>query len=295
MQQPSETLDDLRREIDRIDDAIQDLIMQRTAIVARVGAAKQAAGPAGQRGAFLRPGREAMLLRRIVARHRGRFPKPALVRLWRELISAPLSIQGPFSVAVYAPKSAPGYWDLARDQYGSHTSFTAHRAASQVLRAVGGGSATLGVLPVIEDDEPDPWWPAIAREDARGVWVVARLPMAGQGNARGEAIQALVVGRAPPEPTGRDNSLLAFTTARDTSRARIIELLAKGGLSPRHVGMWEPPGEEVRLFLVELEGHVLDNDARIAAFRAELGEPCRGFYLGGYALPLTPEELAERA
>ena len=36
---------------------------------------------------MLRPGREALILRRLVARHRGPFSRAVLVRLWRELIS----------------------------------------------------------------------------------------------------------------------------------------------------------------------------------------------------------------
>ena len=41
MADDSKTLDALRREIDQIDDSIHDLLMQRAAVVERVGAAKR--------------------------------------------------------------------------------------------------------------------------------------------------------------------------------------------------------------------------------------------------------------
>lgn len=71
------TLQSLRRQIDRIDDQLHDLIMARAALVEQVAAAKP------DSGVPLRPGREAEILRRLIARHAGRFPKGALVRIWR--------------------------------------------------------------------------------------------------------------------------------------------------------------------------------------------------------------------
>src|SRR5690242_13173321 len=103
-------LDDLRRRIDQIDDQLHDLIMQRAEVVQSIARAKQRGGIA-----TVRPGREARLLRRLLERHRGPFPRAVLVRLWRELISGSISLQGEFAVAVQTPGAAPDYWDLARD------------------------------------------------------------------------------------------------------------------------------------------------------------------------------------
>ena len=92
------SLDALRREIDRIDDEIHDLLMRRAAVAGEIRRSK---GP--DNGSYLRLGREAAILRRLVARHSGSFPKPALVRIWREIMAALTQLQGPFSVAVFAP------------------------------------------------------------------------------------------------------------------------------------------------------------------------------------------------
>src|SRR5690242_2942055 len=86
------TLDDLRGEIDQIDDAIHDLVMRRAALAERIGALKDSSarvdGVTAAGAAYLRPGREATVLRRLVGRHNGSFPLPALVRLWREIMSS---------------------------------------------------------------------------------------------------------------------------------------------------------------------------------------------------------------
>src|SRR3546814_15977852 len=85
------SLDDLRREIDEIDDAIHDLLMRRTELARQIGRAK------GQGAVFMRPGREARVLRRLVARHTGPFPKPVVTRIWREILPGFPRLQGPFA------------------------------------------------------------------------------------------------------------------------------------------------------------------------------------------------------
>ena len=54
-------------------------------------------------------------------RHNGRFPKRELARIWRELIVATIGFEGPFSMAIYYTETETGFWDLARDQYGTNT------------------------------------------------------------------------------------------------------------------------------------------------------------------------------
>ncbi|MFM7416430.1 MAG: chorismate mutase, partial [Alphaproteobacteria bacterium] len=57
----------LRAEIDALDDAMHDLLMRRAGVVARMAASRAKVGA----GSPLRPGREAAVLRRLLARHSG--------------------------------------------------------------------------------------------------------------------------------------------------------------------------------------------------------------------------------
>src|SRR3546814_10344757 len=84
----------------------------------------------------MRPGREARVLRRLVARHTGPFPKPVVTRIWREIISVFTRLQGPFAAAAYAPQQRPDLGSLARDHFGSLTPITRFESEMGVLRAV---------------------------------------------------------------------------------------------------------------------------------------------------------------
>ncbi|WP_445599661.1 chorismate mutase [Azospirillum sp. A39] len=276
------SLEDLRREIDQIDDAIHDLLMKRARVVERVGAAK------GPDRTYLRPGREAVILRRIAARHTGSFPLPVLVRMWREMITAFTRLQGPFAVAVYAPEDRRGFWDVARDHFGSVVPMSAVNTAVAAVRAVGEGTATVGVVPYPAEDDADPWWRFLANGDSRTPRVVARLPFGGRGNARGEDRDALVIAQVPHEPTGDDRTLLAIELGADLSRGRLKDALEAAGLPPTSFCTWHARDTgSPSLHLVEVADFVDPRDPRVGAVVGHLPEmPVRINTMGGYAVPL---------
>lgn len=282
-------LDDLRREIDQIDDAIHDLLMRRAAVVERIGAAKGAPGQA----VYLRPAREATILRRLMARHSGGFPAQVVVRMWREMITALTRIQGPFAVAVYAPEEKRGFWDVARDHYGSFVPMTAVNTAAAALRAVSDGTATVGVVPYPAEDDNDPWWRFLVSADANRPRVVARLPFGGRGNARGENRDALAIAVAAHEPTGDDRTLLSIEIGGDLSRGRLKDMLEACGLPPVAFCTWHAYGASSGLsgpsiHLVEIADFVDHADPRLTALVERSGEiPVRVNTVGGYAVPLN--------
>jgi len=277
-------LDELRREIDQIDDSIHDLLMRRAKVVERIGAAK------GDSRIFLRPGREAVILRRLVARHTGAFPLPVLVRMWREMISALTRLQGPFAVAVFAPEDRRGFWDVARDHFGSFVPMTAVNTPVAAVRAVSEGTATVGVVPIPAEDDTDPWWRYMVSSDSRTPRIVARLPFGGRGNARGEDRDAFAIALVPHEPTGDDRTLLGIELGYDLSRGRLKDTLESAGLVPVGFCTWYGNREAggPALHLVEIADFVDHGDPRLAALGERLGDvPVRINIMGGYAVPLN--------
>ena len=80
----------LRAELDRIDDAMHDLLMQRAEVVEQVAQVRQARRlPAGARGVDHPPPAGAAIS--------GALPPQALVRIWRELLAGTTAMQGQFS------------------------------------------------------------------------------------------------------------------------------------------------------------------------------------------------------
>jgi chorismate mutase len=286
----SQSLDDLRREIDEIDDGLHDLLIRRTEIARTIGALK------GDSAVYIRPDREARILRRLIARHRGAFPGAVLVRIWREIICALTALQGPLSVAASVSRDGPDLREIAREHFGALTPIAASESAMGVLRAVSDGQATVGVLPLPRSDEENPWWRFLAREGDQVPLIVARLPFAEIARGRGEVVEALAVALAVPEESGKDCSYLILETSEQLSRDRVRAIFAAAGLGVRDVQSWGDAPDR-RLHLVEVEGFVTPSDARITGLRLTSDDNARAqiWMIGGYAVPLTLEELTPDA
>jgi len=284
-------LEMLRRRIDEIDDRLHDLLIERVAIVSRVADSKQRGGGVAPH----QPAREAEILRRLVARNNGAMPAASLVRIWRELLAATTRMQGAFTVAVYAPPAGPGFWDIARDHYGSHTPMLTFGSATQVIRAVAEGRATVGVLPMPQEEEADPWWRQLLSGREATPHVIARLPFGGRGNARSDSGDALAIGRGAALPTGRDRTLIATENAPNISRGRLFSILTGLDLRCTFIasGIASSGHEEGGNMLIEIDGFVAPDDPRLDRFRAQLGAALyRLLPLGGYAVPLSAAELS---
>ncbi len=281
------SLEDLRRRIDQLDDAMHDLLIHRAEVVTAIGRLKQTEGASP-----LRPGREAQILRRLVMRHRGPFSRAILVSIWRELLSGTIAMQGEMQIAVFAPGNAAGLWDLARDHYGSHTPMTGFRSANEVVGAVSAGRAGLGIVPVPGQDVTEAWWRLLIPGDTPKPRIFARLPFGARGNARPENGEAFVIGTIEPEPSGIDRSLYIVETAKDLSRMRVTAALGAAGLSATALAT-TALADDSAVQLVELDGWILPNDTRLNAALASLGGALlRAAPLGGYAQPLTLAELS---
>lgn len=286
MNKELDSLDGLRREIDRLDDALHDLLMRRAEVVQEIGRAKAMdETPSG--GAALRPGREAAILRRLAGRHQGAFPKVALVRIWRELMGALVGIQQPFLVAVHQPERGAGFIELARNHFGVVAPLAVHTSPGQVVRVVADGIVTVGVVPLPAPQEAEPWWLSLTSHAGNLPRIIGRLPFvaAEPPHGRGEPLEAFVIACRDHDETGDDRTLIAFETLPDVSRDRLRAVLTAQGLeTTAYVAVHR--SDDRSLHLVEVNGHAAASDTRLAEL-AQARDPIqRCSVIGGYAAPL---------
>ncbi len=182
MEAAAPPLEDLRTEVDRIDQAILELLIERTDVVRRIGAVKaDRAERSARRAAGARGGDPAPVWWRLAGE---RFPRPVLVRMWRELLAATTRLQTPMSVVgVHHPGStafAPGIsraTTSARSRRWSGSTARARRCARSATAA-----PRVAVLPLPDDD--DPWWLALMSDHQDRLRVFARLPFVAERRRR---------------------------------------------------------------------------------------------------------------
>ncbi len=275
----SDGLGRLRAELDRIDDALHDLLMDRATIVAQVAAL-------GVKGAVpIRPGREAAIIRRLLARHTGPLPGMGIVRIWRELMNAMTRIQRPILITVAEAEGGPAFVAAAREHFGALTPLRAHRTAAQAIGEISSGAASAAVLPMPAEGEAprDAWWTALLHRDDPRIHVVARLPFWSSRPDGAVTVQALVVCATAPDPSGADRSFLGLELPLDVSRARLSTLVAAAGFQPGVTILRRDPGADYAHALVDVDGFVTDGDPRLGALTALLRPPV---VLGAYAIPI---------
>jgi len=279
------SLAELRRDIDQIDDSIQELLWQRTDVVEKVRAYKHKRR-VYRRGGFFRPSREIEILRRLLCRHQGLFPEKGIVQIWRTIIASHLAAQEHFTLAVYRPKSKDPCWNLAREHYGSIVPTTYAASITTVLKKVADRTVSAGVLPIPRKKD-DAWWRHLVDrfDDLR---IVAGLPFVDFESDAGD-VQAVIVAPMAPEPSGKDCSFFVVESERGIGPARLAAALAREKIAGRVFHRWRSPTGRRRSFaLVEAEGFFDGADPVLARIRQHLGEAVLGIrVLGSYAVPLS--------
>src|SRR5208337_2537421 len=139
-----ETLADLRIEIDLIDAALHQLLMERGEIIHRLIEAKARQGG----GLAFRPGREADMMRKLVERHKGILPLDTVESIWRIIISTFTFVQANYSVHADISGGDAQMRDCCRFHFGFTVPYVTHNDVAGVIAAVSAASGDLGLVPV---------------------------------------------------------------------------------------------------------------------------------------------------
>ena len=155
--QTETSLADLRREIDRIDEAMHALLIERGEIIDRLIAVKKTE----ESGSAFRPAREADMMRRLVQRHHGSLPLDTAESIWRVIISTFTYVQAPFSVHADLSAGDALMRDSARFHFGFTVPFVPHMGSASVVQAVTASKGDLGLVPAFATAGAGPWWTAL--------------------------------------------------------------------------------------------------------------------------------------
>jgi chorismate mutase len=162
------SLQELRKEIDTIDEQVHGLLMRRGDIIDRLISVKQTQ----EIGSAFRPAREADMMRRLAQRHRGILPLDTVESIWRVIISTFTYVQAPFSLHADLSLGESAMRDSARFHFGFTVPFVSHFNAQAAVEAVANSKGDLALVSATSSRAP--WWLALEAGDAPKI--IARLP-----------------------------------------------------------------------------------------------------------------------
>jgi len=145
----ADKLNNIREEIDLLDEKIQTLISERARLAQKVAQVKQ---KQGDDTVYYRPEREAAVLREVLARNKGPLSGEDMARLFREIMSACLALEQPLRVAFLGPEGT--FTQAAALKHFGHSVHTASMTSiDEVFREVESSAANYGVVPVENSTE----------------------------------------------------------------------------------------------------------------------------------------------
>jgi len=233
-------LDEIRREIDAIDDSLLDLLNRRCELALRVGERKRASG-----NPFYVPEREKELVDRLSQTNRGPLPDRALRAVFREVVSASISLQHPLRVASLG--------SAARELFGASVDIDSKHDIEDIFAAVGNGDCDYGVVPF--------------RDEAGEIVLETRDALV-SGNLKiiaerefGKAAD-IALGKQKTRPTGGDHTVAMVTAKRPADVAgAVFKTFDLYGVEP--IVSAVAPSENApdsRSVLFEIPGHPDDGN-----------------------------------
>jgi chorismate mutase/prephenate dehydratase len=138
----------IRRSIDGLDTQIVKLLNARARLSVEVSHQKRRVN-----APVFAPDRESQLLRRLgKLAADGLLPVPALQSIYREIISASISLQSQLKIAYFGPEGSFTH-EAARERFGSSAVLLPERGIADVFREVERERVNYGVVPVENSTE----------------------------------------------------------------------------------------------------------------------------------------------
>jgi chorismate mutase/prephenate dehydratase len=140
-------LEDFRKEIDRLDDAMIDLLNKRMEIVKLVGALKRT-----DRSAIYRPEREKAIIDRLAENSKGILSRAAIEAIYFEIFAVSRNYELPERVAYLGPEGSFTH-QAAESRYGAMSDYIPLDSITSVFEAVKTERARFGVVPIENNQE----------------------------------------------------------------------------------------------------------------------------------------------
>ncbi len=136
------TLDELREQIDALDDTLLKLYNERMELVDKVGALKNTTG-----APIYRPEREQAILNRLKSQNTGKLTDKAIDALFVEMFAVARNLELPEAVSFLGPEASFTH-QAAESKFGALSTYLPTSSIPGVFREVKKGTAKFGVVPI---------------------------------------------------------------------------------------------------------------------------------------------------
>lgn len=283
----SKTLNEIREEIDAIDNNVHDLLMRRADLVNSVASAKKKEGLQ-----IVQPAREAAMIRRLLSRHSGPLPKSTIVGIWRELVGAVALLQTGIRVSIVEQNNNPVSQELGKGYFGRVVPTERMNNPAEAISSVLEDKTSFAVMPWPVHGDENPWWSHLFVQ--KDLCIITALPYGAENIEQGDQ-KALILSKIKFMESGNDVSIIGLELKGDLRRDKIEEDLGTLGIEVANIHSAKSSfHDRARIHFIEILGFIKDSESQLAKIKELFGD---NYYdavmLGGY--PAMPEIYKEES
>ena len=264
--QQNKTLALFREQIDEIDLKILGLLKDRMAVIKNVGDLKKSYNEKF----YIRSNREADMIKNLVNLAENKFPKSAIINIWRKIITTANMNEQELRIAIHNPKNISDYTYLIREYYNNDVPIINYDSANSVVSDLENKNAQIGIfaLPSSNDesdkkeDTKENWWISLANNRI-GLKIFAKIPFVEfeQKDKNVNSIQLVATAIKEPEKSNSDNTIITIETSKEITKSAILSALKEVELDGKILKSAQIiQFDGIKFHLIELKGFYLEND-----------------------------------
>jgi chorismate mutase len=231
--QHNKNLQELRNEIDEIDQEIINLINRRMSIIPKVSEVKKN----NNEKFFIKSSREADMIKNLIKKVENNSLKLAVINIWRKIITNANNCEQKLKIGIHNPSSQVEYEYIVREYFSQEISITNFDSATNLIAEMEKSLINIGVFllpnPEVEFDKKDTtqknWWINMANNRV-GLKVYAKIPFFEIASKKNNNLQLVLSAIKEAEPSELDNTILTIEVANSVSKLEVFSLFKNNNL-----------------------------------------------------------------
>ncbi|GDX36700.1 hypothetical protein LBMAG18_12110 [Alphaproteobacteria bacterium] len=266
--QHNKNLQEIRFEIDKIDNQIVDLIKQRMSIIPRVIDLKKNY----DEKFYIKSARESDMIKNLVNTVEGNYLKQAIAGIWRKIICVANMKEQILRIGIHNPCSIGDYEYLVKEYFLPNLDIINFDSDINLIAEMQKGSINIGVflLPTDHDNFnkkdsfQENWWINMANNQI-GLKIYCKIPFVEFSKDNKQSnIQLVAAAIKNPEQSMQDQTIICLEDNSQVDKAQIINLFKKNNFNAKilkSVKIQQLSG--IVFYLIELDGFYLEGDINL--------------------------------
>ncbi len=255
-------LEQLRTEIDAIDDKILELLSQRINVVAKVKDVKSK----NNEGFFIKSAREADMIKSLVSRSNKNIPEEIIASIWRKIITSSNIFEQPIKISLLKDREINDYKYVLWQYYASLVPILSHKSFENVILDLESNKAQIAAIDISCEQN---WWINFAYNQS-GIKIFAKI----SSFDKEDELNLLLLAKKPQEKSQNDITFLCFELEKSTSKSQLLSEIKKNNLEARILKSGNLKSVESKNFyFVEIKGFLQEGDDALKKLESSDSRP----------------------